>query len=286
MRKSGADGSEGTIFGTSGGVVLLPVSMRKIQSFRAEGARPVRAFLVAVAVALATAPGAEAQPWRRGLPSLPPPPVTTGLQEGVRAARSQTNSRDLQRAEAALRSGAAGAREAKARLDRILTATPDDADARRLRAHALLALGRPQDALVDAERAVALRASSADAHLLVVEAARLVGQRAKAFAALDRLSALAVRDAPLHARAAWNAAELGDLERAESLARIAVQQDASRPDGYLLLARLFVLQQQPDAAAAVVARGASAGVVTRAMVQSDDLLARLADHDALRRAWR
>jgi len=95
-----------------------------------------------------------------------------------------------------------------------------------------------------------------------------------------------VRDGPLHARAAWNAAELGDLERAESLARIAVTQDASRPDGYLLLARLFVLQRHDDAAAAVLARAANAGVVTRPMVQSDDLLARLADHPDVRRAWR
>ncbi|MBE2186857.1 MAG: hypothetical protein IAE99_08810 [Rhodothermales bacterium] len=226
-----------------------------------------------------------AQPWRRGLPP-PPAPTVSGLTGDSRLARPAGPARDLQRAESALRSGVSGAPEAKARLDRILTATPDDADARRLRAHALLALGRPAGALVDAERAVALRPESAEAHLLVVESARLVGNRSRAFAALDRLAALAVRDGPLHARAAWNAAELGDLERAESLARIAVTQDASRPDGYLLLARLFVLQRHDDAAAAVLARAANAGVVTRPMVQSDDLLARLADHPDVRRAWR
>lgn len=231
------------------------------------------------------ATNAEAQPWRRVLPP-PPAPAVSGLTGESRTARPAGSARDYQRAETALRSGASGAPEAKARLDRILAETPNDADARRLRAHALLALGRPADALADAERAAALRPESAEAHLLVVESSRLVGNRGRAFAALDRLAALAVRDGPLHARAAWNAAELGDLERAESLARIAVTQDASRPDGYLLLARLFVLQRHDEAAAAVLARAANAGVVTRPMVQSDDLLARLADHPDVRRAWR
>lgn len=254
-----------------------------VPMFKRPSSRPVHLPLAAL-LALAAALPVQAQTWR-GVPS-PPPPLVMGLQGDLRVNRPAATVRDLQRAETALRAGTSGAPEAKARLDRILAATPDDADARRLRAHALLALGRPADALSDADRAVALRPSDADALLLVVEAARLVGQRPRAFAALDRLSSLAVRDSPLHARAAWNAAELGDLERAESLARIAVAQDGSRPDGYLLLARLFVLQRQDRAATTVLARGAAAGVLTRAMVQSDDLLARLADAPDVRRAWR
>lgn len=253
--------------------------------FRPRFRRLLAALAVGLALGGAAVSEASAQPWRRVLPP-PPAPTVSGLTGESRLSRPAGTARDLQRAETALRSGVSGAPEAKARLDRILASSPNDADARRLRAHALLALGRPEDALADAERAVALRPESAEAQLLVVEAARLVGNRSRAFAALDRLAALAVRDGPLHARAAWNAAELGDLERAESLARIAVTQDASRPDGYLLLARLFVLQRHDDAAAAVLARAASAGVVTRPMVQSDDLLARLADHPDVRRAWR
>ena len=210
-------------------------------------------ILAALALTLSPLAGREA---------LGQPAGTFVPRSAAATGRPSALTRELHRAEVAFRSGSS-LLEAKARLDRVLTADPDDADARRLRAHVLLAQGRPDAALEDADRAADLRPADAEALLLVCEAARLTGARAHALAALERVARLTVRDAPLHARLAWNAAELGDLERAEAFARIAVQQDARLPAAYVQLARVFVLQRQDEAAAATLVRGATARAVDR-----------------------
>ncbi len=185
-------------------------------------------------------------------------------------------SRELHRAELAWRSGGS-LLEAKARVDRVLARHPDHAGARRLRAHVLLGMGKPADALVDARRAVEL-AGDAEALLLVAEAARLDGREAEARAALDRVSGQAVNDAALHVRLAWNAAELGWLDRAEAFARIALRQDPALPGGYVQLARIFIAQNERDAAASVLVRGLTLGVLDARTIEADEALRPLLQH--------
>lgn len=189
-------------------------------------------------------------------------------------------NRELHRAELAWRSGGS-LLEAKARIDRVLEQYPDNLAARKLRAYVLLGLRRPAAALDDARRAAALTAD-AEAYLLVCEAARLSGRDAEARAALDQVSALAFDNAPLHVRTAWNAAELGLLDRAEAFARIALQQDPSLPAAYLQLARIFVQQGQRGAAASVLVRSLTLGVLDARAIEDDDRLRPLLSHPDVR----
>ena len=231
-------------------------------------------------------PWGQGQP-RRGEASASPQaserPTVRAVQP--QASRPASVARELQRAEMAFRSGAS-LLEAKARLDRILTERPTDVEALRLRAHVFLAQNRPADALADAVLAERLAPGDPEVLLLVTEAARRSGDGPRALAALDRAARLAVRDAAAHVRLSWNAAELGDLDRAEAFARIAAQQGPSMPAAHLQLARVLVLQQQDDAAAATLARAAARGLVDRRTVRDDDLLRRLVDHPDLRRVLR
>lgn len=200
---------------------------------------------------------------------------------GQPVSRAPDLTLQLHRAERAWRSGAS-LLEAKARVDRVLDAAPDDTAALMLRAHVLLGMERPADALRDAGRAAALAPSNGEALLLVCEAARLVGQRARAVDALERAASLAFRDASLHVRLAWNAAELGLLDRAEAFARIALQQDPGLAVAYVQLARIFVQQRQDEAAVSVLVRGLSARVLGASAVRGDPMLAPLARYPALR----
>lgn len=249
-------------------------------------------LLCLVAAPLLAEPAAAqpTTPWGQGAPRRGAASPSPSDRPSVRAIRPQASrpasiARELQRAEMAFRSGAS-LLEAKARLDRILADRPTDVDALRLRAHVLLAQNRAADALADALAADRLAPGDPEVLLLVTEAARRSGDRVRADDALDRAARLAVRDAPLHVRLSWNAAELGDLDRAEAFARIAVQQGPSLPSATLQLARVLVLQRQDDAAAAVLARGATRGLLSRRTVQDDDLLRRLIDHPDLRRVLR
>lgn len=185
-------------------------------------------------------------------------------------------NRELHRAELAWRSGGS-LLEAKARLDRVLRSHPDHAPARKLRAHVLIGLARPEAALTDARRAVEL-APDAEALLLVTEAARLSGRDGEARTALDRVGGQAFHDAALHVRLAWNAAELGLLEQAEAFARIALQQDAALPGAYVQLARIFVQQDEEAAAASVIVRGLTLGVLDGEALAADALLLPLLRH--------
>ncbi len=187
-------------------------------------------------------------------------------------------SRELHRAELAWRSGGS-LLEAKARVDRVLKMEPSSVAGRKLRAHVLLGMGRPAEALLDARRAVALASSQdPEALLLVCESARLSGRRDEALAALDAVSGQALTDAALHVRMAWNAAEMGLLDRAEAFARIALQQDTNLPSAYLQLARVFMQQGETAAAASVVVRGITLGALDLRTLQADEVLKPLVDH--------
>ena len=89
-----------------------------------------------------------------------------------------TRTQDLRvqyyRAETAWKSGAS-VLEVKARVDRVLKELPDDVEALKLRTRALLHMGRDAEALVDAQRAVALHPTDGEAQLLLSEAARRNG---------------------------------------------------------------------------------------------------------------
>jgi len=184
------------------------------------------------------------------------------------------------RAETAWRSGAS-VLEVKTRIDRVLKELPDDVEALKLRAQALLKLNRDEEALADAERAVNLQPKDGEAHLILCEAARRTGDVERAGRALDAAAELALDDAALHIRLSWNAMLLGKLDKAESFARVAM---ASAPDeaaAYYQLARVFVVKQQPDAAATVLVGGLSASLLDPGTITADTVLVRLTDHPSL-----
>ena len=184
------------------------------------------------------------------------------------------------RAEAAWRSGTS-LREAKIRLDRVLEALPDDPEARKLRAQVLLALGEPQAALADALRAVDLRPEDGETYVLLCEAARRSGDLARAEWALDAASKRILEGAALHVRLSWNAVALERLDEAEAFARIALAQDPHMKAAYYQLARVFVLKNNPDAAATILAQGFGEGLLEAEAVRADTLLHALSDHPKL-----
>lgn len=188
---------------------------------------------------------------------------------------------EYHRAETAWRSGGS-LLEAKARVDRVLKELPDDAEARKLRARVLLALGQASEAMEDARHAVEVRPQDGEAHLLVAEAARLCGRRDLARDMLDEAGSLVLDDADLHVRLSWSAQQLGQLHEAEAFARTAHALDPASPAAFYQLARVFVVQDRPDDAAAILRRGLQQRLLSPSSVTADTLLAPLADHAALR----
>lgn len=188
--------------------------------------------------------------------------------------RSPELSMQFHRAETAWRSGTS-LLEAKARVDRVLDALPDDVEARKLRAEVLLAMNRPSDALRDAQAATALDSKDGEAQIILSEAARLSGHRALAVKALDAAAERIVDDGPLHLRLSWNAMELGELDKAEAFARIALALQPEAPAAYQQLARVFILQNKDDDAAEILARGLRSAVVPIDMIKKDSVLSRV-----------
>ena len=185
------------------------------------------------------------------------------------------------RAETAWKSGAS-VLEVKARVDRVLEALPNDVEALKLRAQALLKMNRHEEALTDARRAVRLRPKDGEAHLILCETARLNGDAERAERALDAASALALDDAALHIRLSWNAVLLGKLDKAESFARVAMASDPDEAAAYYQLARVFVLKQQPEAAATVLLNGLNASLLDPVAITADTVLIHVVDHPDLR----
>lgn len=194
--------------------------------------------------------------------------------------RSPELSIQFHRAEAALKSGTS-LLEAKARVDRVLEDLPNDAEARKLRAEVLLAMGRPQEALVDAQRAVELVPEDGEAYLLVSESARLSGNESLAIQAMDEAAEHAPDDAPLHVRLSWNAMELGQLEKSEAFARIALALRPNDAAAYQQLARAFILQEKDGSAAEILVRGLRSAVIPFDAVERDSVLEPLLTHPLL-----
>ena len=184
------------------------------------------------------------------------------------------------RAETAWKSGAS-VLEAKARVDRVLKEIPDDSEALKLRAQVLMAMKRHEEALADAQRAVSLTPQDGEAFLILSEAARLNGDEKLAVDALDAAAERVMEGAEFHIRLSWNAALLGQLERAEAFARIAHNAEPARAAAYYQLARVFVMKNQNDDAAAILAKGLRGNLLDPAAIQRDTVLTRLSGHETL-----
>lgn len=172
--------------------------------------------------------------------------------------------------------------EAKARVDKVLRAVPNDAAARKLRAQVLLAMKRPAEALPDARQATELNPADGEAFLILSEAARLSGNTALARQALDQAADRIMDDAALHLRLSWNALELGLLDRAESFARIALALNDQASAAYYHLARVFMVKSRPDEAATILQQGLHKSLLDPAAIQADSTLSPLVQHPVLR----
>ncbi len=198
-------------------------------------------------------------------------------------ARPRQLNEQLQRARTALVSGTS-LLEAKARVDRVVSALPNDAEARVLRAEILLAMGRYDAAAEDAIVACELQPNNGTAHLTLAEAAFHIGDPATAERSMDRSSQLLVDDGGAHVRLSRLARELGLQEQSVAFARIAVALAPANARANYELARAFVFASKTDAAASVLANGLEAGLLASETVLSDSLLQILQKHPALR-SW-
>lgn len=169
--------------------------------------------------------------------------------------------------------------EAKARIDRVLAALPEDVEALKLRAAIQLDLDRPEEALRDADHAASLAPDNGEAHLIRCEAASRTGALAEAENALELASNLFLQRIDHYVRLSACALSIEALTRAESLARVAVAQDDTDPRGHIQLARVFMATDRSDAARAVVNRLIDGSRVTRTAVMADPQLALLFSDD-------
>lgn len=195
--------------------------------------------------------------------------------------RPQDLNVQYHRAETAWKSGAS-VLEVKARIDRVLRELPDDIEALKLRAQVLLRLDRAAEAQADAQQAVALSPKDGEAHLILCEAARRNGDTALAEQALTAAAELALDDPELHIRLSWNAVLLGRLDTAESFARVAMASDPDEAAAYYQLARVFILKDQPDAAATVLINGLNTSLLDAGVIAADTILVHVVDHPGLR----
>lgn len=187
---------------------------------------------------------------------------------------------EFHRAEKAWRSGAS-VLEAKIRVDRVLDELPADPEARKLRAQILMSMDRYEEALTDARQAVQLRPQDGEAYLVLSEAARMNDDEHLAINALDAAAERVLEDADFHIRLSWNASLLGQLDRAEAYARIALALGPTRAPAYYQLARVFVRKEQIDDAAAILSRGLRQDLLDPATIQNDSVLTKISGHDAL-----
>lgn len=165
--------------------------------------------------------------------------------------------------------------EAKARIDRVLAVVPDDIEALKLRAAILMDLERPEEALRDASHAARNAPEDGEAHLLRCESAVLIDRNVVAKEALETASDLFLGRTSQYVRLSNCALRLEAMTRAESLARVAVAQDASDPRGYVQLARIFAATGRSDDALALLNRMIDSGVLSRSAVMADSQLAAL-----------
>lgn len=196
--------------------------------------------------------------------------------------RSPTLDVQFHRAEAAWKAGAS-LHEAKARVDRVLEALPEDVEARKLRAQVLMALERPEEAMTDALRAIDLAPGDAEARLILCEAAIAADEPVLAQRELDAAADRIVDDPLLNLRLSVAAAHLGYLDRAEAFARTALNLAPLNPRAHYQLARVFVSQGRNDDAVAILEQGYEQSSMDASIIRGDSLLMRVADHPTLRR---
>jgi len=159
--------------------------------------------------------------------------------------------------------------EAKARIDRVLSVEPEDLAARKLRAAILMGLGRNEEAIDDALFAVQLQPRDGEAQLLLCESAMINTNADLARKALSSASDLIVDDLQLLSRLSMCALSLGDIPRAESLARIAVAQNELDPRGHIQLARVFLRSERPAAAISVLDKMISRSILSPSAIRND-----------------
>jgi tetratricopeptide (TPR) repeat protein len=184
------------------------------------------------------------------------------------------------RAETAWKSGNS-VLEAKARIDRVIRALPDDLEARKLRAGILLSMGQPDRAYTDARRAARLGPADGEAQLLLCETAVLSDRMETAREALDRSAELLLDRPELHIRLSRCAVALGRLDKAEAFARIALAGDENNATAYLQLARVFAIAGENDKSITVLEKGLRLGLLRPDEITGDDELSDLANSPAL-----
>ncbi len=182
--------------------------------------------------------------------------------------RSPAMNLEYHRAQAAWKSGGS-LLEAKARLDRVLEAGPDDVDAYLLRARVQLALKHGADALADVRRAAELDPESVDAQFVLCQAARVTGDTTLAVQALERSAERLEPDPLKHIVLSREAMLLGRYELSESLARVAVALDGTNVEANYQLARALALRGMLDASALILNRGLENGTFTLQAIGAD-----------------
>ncbi len=178
---------------------------------------------------------------------------------------------EYHRAQAAWKSGGS-LLEAKARLDRVIEAGPDDPEALLLRAQVELAMRHHSDALNDARRAAGLAPKLGDVQLVLVQAARLAGDTTLALQALERSVDTIKSDPHKHIVLSREAMLLGQHATSESLARVAVALDGANPEAHLQLARTLAVRGNQGAAVLILTRGLDEELFTTDKIRRDPVL--------------
>jgi len=198
----------------------------------------------------------------------------------LRSVRPPDLNVQFHRAETAWKSGNS-LLEAKARIDRVIEALPDDVEARKLRAGIYLSMERPENALIDARAAARLATFDGEAHLLVCESAVRTNRNRMASEALYLSSDLLLDRPDLHIRLSRCAVDLGLLDDAEAYARIALATHDMSAAAYMQLARVFVFARQTQKAITVLERGLKLGLVKPGQIRRDNDLKEVAKSEVL-----
>lgn len=175
------------------------------------------------------------------------------------------------RAESAWRTGAS-LHEAKARVDRVIRELPDDGEARKLRAQVLLALDRPEEALVDALKAVETDSTDPEARVVLCETAIAAGEPDLARRELDAAASRSLDHPALNVRLSATSIALGQLERAESFARRALELSPVSPQAHYQLARVLVRRGRNDDAIDIIGRGLQNAAIDAEAIRTDSIL--------------
>jgi len=194
----------------------------------------------------------------------------------VRPARPARLNVQFHRAETAWKSGSS-LLEAKARIDRVLTELPMDAEARKLRAGIYLSMGAPGKSLEDALAAAELDSSDGEAQLLICESAVRIGDLETALLALDSSADLFLEQSTFHVRLSRCAVDLNKYDAAEAYARTALAGDSRNAETHLQLARVFILSDEYNKAVTVLNRAIESRILSSVVIRRDSVFAVVMD---------